>query len=116
MKRRRAGRKRKRRATTPKTAIKLAERLMRVDGDEGLKALATQVRDRLKVPMADILDKVPGDTVKAKAENCGVSRQAYYAWLRGVSRPVGKQAERIEKLTGVKADKIRAAHRIEAVA
>lgn len=99
----------KKRPTRRATALKLVERLINTEGDEGVIALATEIRDRLKKPMADILAKVPGDTVAEKAAACGVSRQAYYAWLRGVSRPVGDPAKRIAKLTGIAEEAITAA-------
>lgn len=89
-------------------ALKLARRLMKGSNDEGLVALATQIQDRLRRPMTDILKKVPGKTVADKARLCEVSRQAYYNWIRGLSRPTGKQAEKISLLTGIPVDDISA--------
>jgi transcriptional regulator with XRE-family HTH domain len=90
--------------------VKLAGELMRAakaGEDLGLTDLMTEVRARLNKPMADILRKVPGATVKAKAERIGVSRQAYYDWLKGLYRPTGEQSKRLQRLTGIPAELIR---------
>jgi transcriptional regulator with XRE-family HTH domain len=92
------------------TAAKLAQQLLRAShktGDAGLAVLAAQIRDRIKVPMPEVLARVPGSTFVEKAAFCGVSRQAYYAWLHGNSRPTGKQAERIAYITGYDVEEIR---------
>jgi hypothetical protein len=93
----------KKRRVTPKAALKLAERLTNADGDEGLLLLAHRIRARLRKPMADVIAKIPGRTMVAKAEAAGVSRQNLYAWQRGAYRPTGVQAERLSKLTGIAA-------------
>jgi transcriptional regulator with XRE-family HTH domain len=90
--------------------VKLAGELMRAakaGEDLGLTDLMQEVRARLNKPMADILRKVPGATVKAKAERIGVSRQAYYDWLKGLYRPTGEQSKRLQRLTGIPAELIR---------
>jgi hypothetical protein len=67
--------------STMKTAIRLQEKLTRI-------------------PMPEILAKVPGETVVEKAAQCGVVRQTYYRWLEGASRPNSAQSDRIAGLTG----------------
>lgn len=95
------------RARRESQALKLIERLIELSPDAGLTAYAIKMRDRLALPMAHVLDKVPGETVVDRAKSLGITRQAYYAWLRGVSRPSRKQARRLEKITGFNADEIR---------
>ena len=75
--------------------------------DPGVVHALNQVRDRIKLPMVDILRKIPGGNVRERAALCGVSKQAYYQWLNGTSRPNPEQAERIAKLTGYSARAIR---------
>lgn len=90
--------------------VKLASELMRAakaGEDIGLLDIVAEVRARLNKPMADILRRVPGATVKAKAERIGVSRQAYYDWLKGLYRPTGQQSKRLQRLTGIPAELIR---------
>lgn len=77
-----------------KTAIKLAP----------LAALANDVRavmHKSRYPMAEILAKVPGDSLAARARAIGVSRQTMYVWAQERFRPSGEQAAIIAKLTGV---------------
>lgn len=54
-----------------------------------------------RIPMSYILSKVPGNTIVERAENVGVTRQAYYHWIHGRSLPSLEQAERIAELTGI---------------
>lgn len=90
-------------------ALKLAERLIELtpEDDESLLRRAMQIRDRLKTPMAAVLAKVPGDTLVEKCKKIGISRQAYYAWLKGEYRPNLRQSKRLANLTGYTADEIR---------
>ena len=90
-------------------AIRVLDRLVRVSPNSKLADRAAKMRDRLlATPMADILDKVlPGQPVAAKAKAIGVSRQTFYYWLSGETRPNQKQAKRLHHLTGVNADEIR---------
>lgn len=62
------------------------------------------------VPMSYILSKVPGDTIREKVENVGVSRQTYYYWIQGRSRPSLPQAERLAELTGIPIRAIMSVH------
>lgn len=75
--------------------------------DHGIRMRAKQIQDRLQLPMADVLAKVPGATVLEKCDAVGISRQAWYYWLRGVSRPNLIQSKRLAKLTGFDAAEIR---------
>jgi hypothetical protein len=83
-------------------ALKLADRLIEAvsDWDEGVSLRAQQIRKRLKTPMKDILEKVPGGTVPEKCKKIGITRQAYYGWLKGGYRPDLKQSKRLASLTG----------------
>jgi DNA-binding XRE family transcriptional regulator len=75
-----------------------------------LPALATDLRaveHKLNHPMADILAKVPGDTLAARARAVGVSRQTMYVWAQERFRPSTEQARIIAELTGVPIDEIR---------
>jgi hypothetical protein len=90
--------------------VKLASALMKAakaGEDIGLLDIVTEVRARLQRPMVDILKKVPGATVKAKAERVGVSRQCWYDWIKGTYRPTGEQSKRLQRLTGIPAELIR---------
>jgi hypothetical protein len=94
-------------ALTPAQERKLLARMFRDTEDAGLRARALQLIDRMKLPMSSVLAKVPGDTVVEKADRIGITRQAYYLWLRGIARPNTKQSKRLAKLTGYKAIDIR---------
>lgn len=59
------------------------------------------------VPMSYVMSKVPGETIVEKAANVGVSRQTYYYWVQGRSRPSLPQAERLAELTGIPIGDIR---------
>jgi len=88
-------------------AKRLLSQVVRISPDEGTKLRAKQIHDRLTLPMTTVLGNVPGLTVAAKCKKIGVSRQAYYYWIRGMSRPNATQARRIARLTGLAADDIR---------
>ena len=91
-------------------ALKLAEKLIEIapETEQGLIRRALQIRDRLKTPMDKVLAKVlPGSTVTMKCKSIGITRQAYYAWLKGEYRPNPKQAKRLAALTGYKFEDIR---------
>jgi DNA-binding XRE family transcriptional regulator len=75
-----------------------------------LPAIASDLRavaHKLRHPMADILAKVPGDTLAARARAIGVSRQTMYVWAQEKFRPSTEQATIIAELTGVPIDEIR---------
>src|SRR5580658_8361495 len=76
-----------------------------------LSALANDVRavaHKFRYPMAEILAKVPGDTLAARARAVGVSRQTMYVWAQERFRPSPEQAATISELTGVPVAHIRA--------
>jgi hypothetical protein len=90
-------------------AIRLINQLLKMDiDDEGFGPIMLQARARLALPMSVVLDKVPGDSVVEKCDRIGISRQAYYVYLRGGSRPNKQQAKKLARLTGLKAEAIRA--------
>lgn len=90
-------------------ALKLAERLLEItpEDDEGLLLRARQLRDRLKTPMEAVLAKVPGESVTEKCKRIGITRQNYYAWLKGEYRPNPRQSRKLAAITGFKAEDIR---------
>jgi hypothetical protein len=75
---------------------------------DALKHDLAAVAHKLRYPMADIIAKVPGETIVGKAQAIGVSRQTLYVWQRETARPNGEQARVISKLTGIPAAQIRA--------
>jgi DNA-binding transcriptional regulator YiaG len=82
-------------------ALKIVERLMKVAPNSSLGRFAVRMRSRLNAtPMAAILEKVPGESISAKARTLGVSRQTIHYWINGDTRPDDVQARKIEKLTG----------------
>ena len=79
-----------------------------------LEQAAVHIMDTVKalrllelVPMDYVMSKVPGETVAEKVEKVGVSRQTYYYWLQGRSRPSLRQAQRLTKLTSIPTTSIR---------
>ena len=71
-----------------------------------LKRELQAVAHKLRYPMADILAKVPGDNLTARARKIGVSRQTMYVWAEERFRPTLRQARTIAKLTGVPVEQI----------
>jgi hypothetical protein len=55
--------------------------------------------------MSAVLKLVPGSTIIMKALAVGVSRNTWYGWNRGEIRPNKRQAQRLEQLTGIKAER-----------
>jgi hypothetical protein len=77
----------------------------------GWDPYTVNVADHLRMalglmPMPAVLDKVPGKTVGEKAKAVGISRATWYVWCGGEVRPNRVQAARLQKLTGIKAEKI----------
>jgi transcriptional regulator with XRE-family HTH domain len=93
--------------TQTEQALKLIERLIEVVPDDNLRLRAMRMRSRLMLPMAEVLSKVPGRTIKERARSIGVTRQAWYQWLDGTARPSAKRAKQLERITGYPADEIR---------
>jgi transcriptional regulator with XRE-family HTH domain len=81
-------------------ATVLVSRLLELEAaDEGLKRRAVSILDRFKLPMNEVLAKMPGDSVSEKCRTLGISRQTYYAWIRGASRPNTKLAKKLAEWT-----------------
>ena len=94
------------------TPLQIVDRLIAAVPDLDTRTLALQIKIRLKFPMADILEDVPGtkdpknekskdddDVVAAKCRTLHVSRTAYYGWLNGKTRPRKAEALIIAKAT-----------------
>jgi DNA-binding XRE family transcriptional regulator len=56
---------------------------------------------KVRYPMAEILTKVPGDSLTERAKALKVSRQTMYVWASEKFRPTKVQAKRVAKVTGV---------------
>lgn len=76
------------------------QQLMRGTDNIALRTLMGELALRIKLPMKQILDRVPGDTLKAKADRIGVSRTTMYVWLSERHRPRGELADKLARLTG----------------
>jgi len=82
-------------------ALKLVDRLIALNPDMGTMHHARKMRERLKLPMSVVLEKLyPDLSVVDKVERLGVTRQAYYSWLNGLSRPGNKLSKQMASLTG----------------
>ena len=91
-----------------KEALKLVERLIVLSPDVGTLQYARKMREKLKLPMSVVLENLyPEMSVIEKAEKLGVTRQAYYGWLNGLSRPNAKLSKKMAALTGYDAADIR---------
>lgn len=66
-----------------------------------LGSLIKELREMEQIPMAYVLAKVPGETILEKSAAAGVSRQTYWYWMQGRSRPSRQQATKLAKLTGI---------------
>jgi hypothetical protein len=95
--------------TNTSEALRLAKRLVKSSPDDAVSRAALKVQRLLTaVPMAVVLDQVrPGDPVAVKAKAVGVSRQTFYYWLDGVTRPNKKMARKLASMTDFSADEIR---------
>lgn len=95
-------------ADRQKAALRLVERLVELDLDEGTTHYAKKMREHLKLPMSVVLAKLwPGIPVLEKCRRLGIARQAYYGWINGLYRPDTKLARRLAQLTGFDEDEIR---------
>lgn len=95
----------------PEHAVKVAARLIKVTSGSANKS-ATLLHRRLTrqmnaVPMSDIIGKMPGQSLAAKARALGVTRQTIHAWVNGAWRPDLEMAKKLEKLTGFSVSAIR---------
>jgi DNA-binding XRE family transcriptional regulator len=98
-------------AERQKEALRLVERLIELEPDVGTLQYACKMRERLKLPMSVVLDKLqqlyPELTVMDTAAKLGVSRQAYYGWVNGLARPNAKIAKKLAAMTGFDAADIK---------
>ena len=89
--------------------LKLVARLVRESStDRSLQARALKLHRQLAIPMAEILAKVPGQSVADKVKLLGITRQAWYGWMNGSSRPSYDKAKQLHQLTGYSIADIRA--------
>jgi transcriptional regulator with XRE-family HTH domain len=87
---------------------RLARELMTLEKSVGnIKDVIKLLRRMDLTPMDYVLELVPGETVTEKSNLIGVTRQTYYHWLNGRSRPSIQQAKRLSKLTGIPEEELR---------
>lgn len=87
--------------------LQAIERLIAVTPQPRWKNVLQIMRLQIRLPMHEVLDRVPGDSHREKLKAIGCSRTAFYEWLREAYRPNIVQAARLAKLTGLPADQIR---------
>ena len=94
-----------------KKALKLVENLVEIAPDQGTLSYALKMRERLKLPMSVVLDKLdeiyPGSSITWRSERLGITRQTYYGWASGIFRPDAKQAKKLAAITGYDVNEIR---------
>ena len=90
-----------------KEARQLVRQLIKISPDVAVAARAEKMLNRMRLPMHSVVKYIPGDTIVAKAARVGVTRQAIYDWLNGISRPNKAMSRKLAKLTGYDADDIR---------
>ena len=84
-----------------KEALKLVERLIALEPDLSTVQYARKMRERLRLPMPVVLENLyPDLSIVDRAARLGVTRQAYYGWLNGLSRPNTRMAKKLASLTG----------------
>jgi DNA-binding XRE family transcriptional regulator len=90
---------------TKRANIRRAKRVVKeLELDKKTEEIVLRSLDLM--PMIEVLAKVPGETITEKAENCGVTRQMWYLWLRGENRPSLTQATAISEMTGIPVERI----------
>lgn len=89
-------------------ARNLAKELLQLEGAaETIKDVVKLLKRLELMPMSFILGRIPGHTITERAARVGISRQTYYYWLQGRSRPSPAQAEKLAEITGVPVADIR---------
>jgi hypothetical protein len=88
-------------------ALELVERLIRMSSDPKVRSRAMRMHSRIKLPMAQVLARVPGESVIDKAKVLGISRQTWYVWQSGATRPNLAKARQLERITGYTVAEIR---------
>lgn len=80
----------------------LADELVRRSRGEN-QTVAAELRDLLAPPptMADIMQRIPGETHRERVRAMGISHQGYYNLLHGASRPNTRTRRILAKLTGL---------------
>jgi hypothetical protein len=93
--------------TAANEVAKLDRYLASLTLDPYTKTRAQQLRHAMALmPMTEVLAQVrPGDDIKTKCEHVGVSRNTWYGWSRGEVRPTKRQAQKLEELTGIAAER-----------
>jgi hypothetical protein len=91
------------------SSLRLADRLVKAStgDDRGTRRAKRLLAHLQALPMSVILEKVPGASVAQRAKAVGVSRQTFYYWLTGVTRPNDVQARKLKRITGYECDVIR---------
>jgi hypothetical protein len=82
-------------------ALQLADQLIIEAPDQDTRDLAAAIKQRILVPMADVLARLPGESVADKSRRLQVSRTTFYAWAEGRARPRRGLAEELAKMTGL---------------
>lgn len=81
-------------------SLRLAQQLVAASPDANIRALALRLQSRLTIPMAKILERVPGKSVAERARSINVTRQTWYNWVRGDGRPNIVKARELQRVTG----------------
>jgi hypothetical protein len=89
-------------------ALELVEQLIELKPDDGTMSYALKMRERLKLPMTVVLEKLwPELSLIDRCRRLGITKQTYFGWLNGVYRPDDKRSKRLAKETGFSAEDIR---------
>ena len=86
--------------------LTLVDRVVHASPNIDVQRLALAIHLRLRFPMPEILEKIPGKDITAKADAVGASRMSYYSWMKGETRPRLQQAIKIAEVTGYKVHEI----------
>lgn len=95
-------------ATTeiPADAVEILGSLCRMPLPDYELSVLQRVHSRLQLRISKVLEDVPGKTVAEKARIMRTTRQTIYSWRDGVTRPRGKEARRLAKITGYSVEAI----------
>ena len=88
-------------------ALEYAKNLVSALDGHPLQPLALEVSNRLQMPMAEVLRKIRGTSITARAKKARISRQTYYEYMNEETRPNLEIAQRLSKLTGIPVEEIR---------
>jgi DNA-binding XRE family transcriptional regulator len=87
-------------------ALKLVDAIIALAPDDGTLDRAMVMREKLKLPMSVVLDKL-GLTPTEMTQKLGVHRNVYHHWMNGHYRPDERMAKKLAKLTGFEWEDIR---------